>query len=171
MFVEKYDPTIEDSYRKTVTIGSGDNSTKTLEILDTAGTEQFTAMRDMYLKRGDGFLLVYSITSAASLHDVVALHDRLVKVKGTGAKIVLVGNKADLVDNRVVSREQGASLAAKWGCPFVETSARDPRSVDEAFMTLVAELEGQPGQQRPQMAIESSRKLRGKNGKKKCLIC
>lgn len=116
-----------------------------LEILDTAGTEQFTAMRDMYLKSGQGFLLVYSITSGASMHDVVALHDRLVKVKGSGSgnglKVILVGNKSDLAEERAVSRKQGQELADKWGCLFVETTAKQWGSVEGVFMSLIGELE------------------------------
>jgi Ras-related protein Rap-2C len=59
-FVEKYDPTIEDFYRKEIEV---DGAPSVLEILDTAGTEQFSSMRDLYIKNGQGFVVVYSITS------------------------------------------------------------------------------------------------------------
>ena len=59
-FMEKYDPTIEDFYRKEIEI---DQAPAMLEILDTAGTEQFASMRDLYIKNGQGFIIVYSITS------------------------------------------------------------------------------------------------------------
>jgi len=59
-FVEKYDPTIEDFYRKEIEV---DGAPSVLEILDTAGTEQFSSMRDLYIKNGQGFIVVYSITS------------------------------------------------------------------------------------------------------------
>lgn len=52
-----------------------------LEILDTAGTEQFTAMRDLYMKNGQGFLLVFSITSMATLNDLHELREQILRVK------------------------------------------------------------------------------------------
>lgn len=78
IFVEKYDPTIEDSYRKQVEV---DGQQCMLEILDTAGTEQFTAMRDLYMKNGQGFLLVFSITSMVTLNDLHELREQIIRVK------------------------------------------------------------------------------------------
>uniref|UniRef100_A0A8C7Y9Y6 RAP1A, member of RAS oncogene family a n=1 Tax=Oryzias sinensis TaxID=183150 RepID=A0A8C7Y9Y6_9TELE len=80
IFVEKYDPTIEDSYRKQVEI---DGQQCMLEILDTAGTEQFTAMRDLYMKNGQGFALVYSITAQSTFNDLQDLREQILRVKDT----------------------------------------------------------------------------------------
>jgi small GTP-binding protein len=104
IFIKKYDPTIEESYRKTVDV---DGKTYMLEILDTAGTEQFTAMRDLYMKNGQGFALVYSLVSDATFHELKPIRAQIVKVKDTeDIAMVLVGNKCDLEDKRVVKREQ-----------------------------------------------------------------
>eukprot|EP00002_Diphylleia_rotans_P032021 TRINITY_DN668_c0_g1_i1.p2 TRINITY_DN668_c0_g1~~TRINITY_DN668_c0_g1_i1.p2 ORF type:complete len:118 (-),score=26.72 TRINITY_DN668_c0_g1_i1:1234-1587(-) len=78
LFVEKYDPTIEDSYRKQVDI---DGESCMLEILDTAGQEELTAMRDQYMRSGHGFVLVYSITSTASFNDIADLRNQICRVK------------------------------------------------------------------------------------------
>ena len=59
-FIEKYDPTIEDFYRKEIEV---DHTPCVLEILDTAGTEQFASMRDLYIKNGQGFIVAYSLTN------------------------------------------------------------------------------------------------------------
>lgn len=58
-FVDEYDPTIEDSYRKQCVI---DDEVALLDILDTAGQEEYSAMREQYMRTGEGFLLVYAIT-------------------------------------------------------------------------------------------------------------
>lgn len=88
LFIEHYDPTIEDSYRKSVQIPIGKDEEdhpilkkRTLEILDTAGTDQFAAMRELYLKNGDAFMLVYSITSASSFHELTAFHEQILRIK------------------------------------------------------------------------------------------
>eukprot|EP00117_Sycon_ciliatum_P014855 scpid70040/ scgid1749/ Ras-related protein Rap-1b len=78
IFVEKYDPTIEDSYRKSVDV---DGQQCMLEILDTAGTEQFTAMRDLYMKNGQGFALIYSIQSQQSFSELGNMREQILRVK------------------------------------------------------------------------------------------
>jgi GTPase KRas protein len=62
-FVESYDPTIEDSYRKQVVI---DGQTCMLEVLATGGEEEYGALRDQWIRDGEGFVLVYSITTRRS---------------------------------------------------------------------------------------------------------
>lgn len=135
IFVEKYDPTIEDSYRKQVEV---DNQQCMLEILDTAGTEQFTAMRDLYMKNGQGFLLVYSITSQSTFNDLQELRDQILRVKDTDdVPMMVIGNKCDLEDERVVGRDQGMLLGRQYNCPFSETSAKAKTNVTEIFKHLV----------------------------------
>eukprot|EP01123_Difflugia_compressa_P014777 TRINITY_DN79_c0_g1_i1.p1 TRINITY_DN79_c0_g1~~TRINITY_DN79_c0_g1_i1.p1 ORF type:complete len:197 (-),score=54.78 TRINITY_DN79_c0_g1_i1:186-776(-) len=135
IFVEKYDPTIEDSYRKMVEV---DGTQFMLEILDTAGTQQFTAMRDLYMKNGQGFVLAYSIIAQSTFNDIPELRDQIVRVKDTeNIPTVLVGNKCDLADQRVITTEAGEALAAKFNCKFIEASAKTKINVEEIFQTLV----------------------------------
>src|SRR3978361_306748 len=74
VFVEKYDPTIEDSYRKHIEV---DNQQYILEILDTAGTEQFTAMQNLYMKNGQAFVLAYSIIAPSTFNDLPDIREQI----------------------------------------------------------------------------------------------
>jgi small GTP-binding protein len=137
-FVEKYDPTIEDFYRKEIDV---DGSPAVLEILDTAGTEQFASMRDLYIKNGQGFLLVYSIINAQTFIDVQPLRDQIARVKGGfNSPIVLVGNKCDMASERNVTIRDGESLVHEWGTPFFETSAKTRYNVQEMFQEIVRQI-------------------------------
>ncbi len=134
-FVEKYDPTIEDFYRKEIEV---DNIPSVLEILDTAGTEQFASMRDLYIKNGQGFLLVFSIINQQTFQDLRAMREQILRVKNTDSvPLILVGNKCDIFDEREVNAIEGKDLAAEWGCPFYETSAKTKQNVDEIFAEVV----------------------------------
>ncbi|KAF9438014.1 Ras- protein Rap-1b, partial [Entomortierella beljakovae] len=136
VFVERYDPTIEDSYRKQVEVGGQQCM---LEILDTAGTEQFTAMRDLYMKNGQGFILVFSIVAESTFAELKDLHEQIVRVKESrNVPIVLVGNKCDLEADRKVSYQRAMDRATEWGSlKYYETSARERTNVDEVFYELV----------------------------------
>lgn len=140
-YIDSYDPTIEDSYNKIINI---DNRIVELEILDTAGIEQFTAMRELYIKNGDGFLLVYSVNDQNSFKELIKLREQILKIKGSteNCLMVLVGNKADLnYVERKVSIQDGIDLSESWGgIPFYETSALLRNNVDEVFIDLVRQI-------------------------------
>lgn len=134
-FVDEYDPTIEDSYRKQCTI---DEEQVLLDILDTAGQEEYSAMREQYMRTGEGFLLVYSITSRNSLEELQSFYEQILRVKDSDqVPVIVVGNKCDLEIERQVTYEEGLALARQFNCPFVETSAKQRINVEEAFYDLV----------------------------------
>jgi len=140
-FIDEYDPTIEDSYRKQVTI---DDETCLLDILDTAGQEEYSAMRDQYMRTGQGFMLVYAITSRSSFDEISSFRDQILRVKDKDkVPIVLIGNKCDLESERQVTSNEGNDLARNFGCPFLETSAKTRVNVEDAFFQLVREIRKQ----------------------------
>ncbi|XP_011172056.1 GTPase HRas [Solenopsis invicta] len=137
-FVDEYDPTIEDSYRKQVVI---DGETCLLDILDTAGQEEYSAMRDQYMRTGEGFLLVFAVNSAKSFEDIGTYREQIKRVKDAEeVPMVLVGNKCDLQQAWAVNMTQAREVARQYGVPFVETSAKTRMGVDDAFYTLVREI-------------------------------
>jgi len=154
IFVEKYDPTIEDSYRKQVEV---DGQQCMLEILDTAGTEQFTAMRDLYMKNGQGFVLVYSITAQSTFNDLQDLREQILRVKDSEeVPMVLVGNKCDLEDERVVGKDQGMNMARQFGsCTFMESSAKAKIGVTDIFFDLVRQINKTAPTKKPKISKRS----------------
>lgn len=132
-FVEEYDPTTADSYRKIIEV---DGEKCQLDILDTAGQEEY--MRDNYYRLGEGFLCVYSITMRDTFASVNRFYDHILQVKGKEeVPLILVGSKCDLESDRDVQRSEGEGLADRFGCPFFETSAKTRVNVDEVFTELV----------------------------------
>ncbi|GAA6033380.1 hypothetical protein JCM8097_006722 [Rhodosporidiobolus ruineniae] len=142
-FIETYDPTIEDSYRKHAIV---DGQPYMLEILDTAGQEEYTALRDQWIREGEGFLIVYSTTSRASFDRVPTFHHQISRVKDSdNVPVVLVGNKIDRVHEREVESQHGRELAKRLGCAFIETSAKTRENLEEAYNTAVRLIQAQKG--------------------------
>ncbi|XP_036995322.1 ras-related protein M-Ras isoform X2 [Artibeus jamaicensis] len=108
-------------------------------VLDTAGQEEFSAMREQYMRTGDGFLIVYSVTDKASFEHVDRFHQLILRVKDRESfPMILVANKVDLMHLRKITREQGKEMATKHNISYIETSAKDPPlNVDKAFHDLV----------------------------------
>ena len=89
------------------------------------------------MKNGQGFVLVYSITAQSTFNDLQDLREQILRVKDTDdVPMVLVGNKCDLEDERVVGKDQGLNLARQFSnCAFMETSAKAKIGVNDVSIT------------------------------------
>jgi GTPase KRas protein len=135
--VESYDPTIEDYYRRQAVI---DGEATIVSILDTAGQEEYSAMRPQYMRQGHAFVMAYSITDRTTFDEVKVLREQVLRVKDADkVPMILVATKKDLETQRKVSTEEGQQLAEEWGVPFLETSARTRENIEEAFFSAVRE--------------------------------
>uniref|UniRef100_A0AAX7UZ02 small monomeric GTPase n=1 Tax=Astatotilapia calliptera TaxID=8154 RepID=A0AAX7UZ02_ASTCA len=162
-FVEDYEPTKADSYRKKVVLDGEDVQ---IDILDTAGQEDYAAIRDNYFRSGEGFLLVFSITEHESFTATSEFREQILRVKEEEAiPLLLVGNKSDLEDRRQVSAEEATAKASEWGVQYVETSAKTRANVDKVFFDLMREV-------RKKKMSESKDKNwpSGKKKKKHCCV-
>jgi len=143
MFVADYDPTIEDSYIQHTCV---DDEFCVLDVLDTAGQEEFSAMREQYMRKGDGFMIVYSVTDPNSFKNVPNFFTQILRVKDRDEyPILLVANKVDLVHLRKISESEGRAMADRLNLPYMETSAKDPpQNIDGAFHEVVRIIRNHP---------------------------
>ncbi|KAH8589875.1 small GTPase superfamily [Bisporella sp. PMI_857] len=165
-YVQTYDPTIEDSYCKQVVI---DGQSCMLEVLDTAGQEEYTALRDQWIKDAEGFVIVYNIYSRMSFARCRKFYNQIWRVKETStfsyrglsttlqeiengrSPVILVGHdyiEDDEVESRrtwerQVSCEEGNALAREFGCDYIEACAKTCVNVEKAFYDVVRELRKQ----------------------------
>mmetsp|Transcript_16514 Transcript_16514/g.23176 ORF Transcript_16514/g.23176 Transcript_16514/m.23176 type:complete len:193 (-) Transcript_16514:58-636(-) len=137
-FSTEYLPTIEDCYRKTCIVGA---KTAFLDILDTAGQEEYSALRDQWVREGKAFLLVFSVASRMTFEELSQFRDRILLVKEDEVTpMVLVGNKCDLEEREVTSEEAEALAQEFGGIPYVECSALKSIRCDEVFYEAVREI-------------------------------
>lgn len=137
-FVEDYEPTKADSYRKKVVL---DGEEVQIDILDTAGQEDYAAIRDNYFRSGEGFLCVFSITDDESFQSTLEFREQILRVKNDESiPFLLVGNKCDLNDKRKVPLAECQGRAQQWGVPYVETSAKTRENVDKIFYDLIRDI-------------------------------
>lgn len=103
-FLETYDPTIEDSYRKQITV---DGLNCMLDILDTAGQEEYTALRDQWIRTSEAIVIVYSISSRSSFSRVKRFRRQIERIRSHPTPICLIGNKSDIITERELSTAEG----------------------------------------------------------------
>lgn len=131
---------IETGVVQTINSGNDDGKTCLLDVLDTAGQEEFSAMREEYMRTGQAFLIVYSITDEQSFQEALQIYDFTLRMKGVDKiPAVLCGNKNDLEDQRAVEKTRAETEASKVGLTFMETSAKTGHNVEESFHALIRE--------------------------------
>ena len=102
-------------------------------------------MREQFIRLGQGFVLVYSVTDLGSFKGLNDYYEEIIDIKGTrDVPVVLVGNKCDLESSRKVTTEQGEELARKLNCPFLETSAKNGTHIEDVFAEIVREIDTHP---------------------------
>lgn len=112
-----------------------------IDILDTAGQEDYAAIRDNYFRSGEGFLCVFSISDTDSFHATQDFREQILRVKGDDSvPFLLVGNKCDLDERRKVTKSLAEDRASQWKVPYVETSAKTRSNVDKVFFDLMREI-------------------------------
>ncbi|XP_062813590.1 GTP-binding protein Rheb isoform X2 [Anolis carolinensis] len=119
-FVDSYDPTIENTFTKLITVNGQEYH---LQVVDTAGQDEYSIFPQTYSIDINGYILVYSVTSIKRI------------------PIMLVGNKKDLHMERVISYEEGKALAESWNAAFLESSAKENQTAVDVFRRIILEAE------------------------------
>ncbi|KAI8320798.1 ferrous iron transporter B, partial [Martensiomyces pterosporus] len=130
-YLETYYPTIEAEYEKTIKVNG---TLYTLEIVDTAGQDEFSLLDSRYAVNVDVYVVAFSVATRKSFEMARVIHDKILDLTGTEkVPMILAGNKIDLEDERQVSREEALALAKEFGCPYIETSAKKNQNINEIF--------------------------------------
>lgn len=145
LFVDEYNPTIEDVHRKTIIL---EDETILMDIVDTAGQEEFTSISEFYVKEADGIVIVYAIDDKRSFEDVDRHFSLLRKLREQDFSegrlpVILVGNKKDLIERREISFQEGDEYADRRNCLFCESSAKVGLDSTDIFTALSKEIRKQ----------------------------
>jgi len=111
-----------------------------LQIWDTAGQERFRTITSSYYRGAHGIIVVYDITDQVSFNNVKQWLQEIDRYACENVNKLLVGNKSDLTNKRVVDHNTAKEFADSLGIPFLETSAKNATNVEQAFMTMAGEI-------------------------------
>lgn len=111
-----------------------------LQIWDTAGQERFRTITSSYYRGAHGIIVVFDVTDQESFNNVKQWLNEIDRYANENVNKLLVGNKCDLEDKRVVEQSTAQAFAEEIGIPYIETSAKNATNVEEAFMTMAGEI-------------------------------
>mmetsp|Transcript_100131 Transcript_100131/g.122543 ORF Transcript_100131/g.122543 Transcript_100131/m.122543 type:complete len:200 (-) Transcript_100131:884-1483(-) len=167
MFTSTYDPTIEDSFTKQTNV---DNKCAIIHILDTAGQQQYSVLQSIWIREGDGFIIMFDITSIKSYKKALEIHMKIMQTLDVHTyddmAIVLVGNKSDKKDSRQININEPTKQSKLWKCKYIETSALNNINCNEIFHQCVREIRRLRIKQNPSKYGNKSKK----KSKLKCVI-
>lgn len=137
-FSEVYEPTIDSTFTKPTKFCGHDYI---ITIYDTEGQDEYSLFSRYDSIHAHGYILVYAVTSRKSFEVIKVIFEKLVNMTGgVDVPIMLVGNKKDLEEERIISKEEGQELAKKWKAAFIETSAKNNLSVTDIFNESILEV-------------------------------
>lgn len=137
-YTESYISTIGVDFKiRTIDL---DGKTIKLQIWDTAGQERFRTITSSYYRGAHGIIVVYDVTDMESFNNVKQWLAEIERYACEGVNKLLVGNKCDLVQKKVVDYEMAKAFADSLDIPFLETSAKNATNVEKAFLTMAAEI-------------------------------
>merc|ERR1711953_1108655 len=158
-YTESYISTIGVDFKiRTIEL---DGKTIKLQIWDTAGQERFRTITSSYYRGAHGIIVVYDVTDQESFNNVKQWLQEIDRYACENVNKLLVGNKCDLTTKKVVDYTTAKEYADQLGIPFLETSAKNATNVEQAFMTMAAEIKNRVGPPAPsgptgQVKIEST---------------
>ncbi|MFX1287389.1 MAG: GTP-binding protein [Promethearchaeota archaeon] len=140
IFAKDYKSTIGTSIMKKECSFKDLDSTVRFIIWDLAGQAQFKRVRQSYLANAEAGILVYDVTNRASFENIDKNWYNETKISSPNIALILVGNKIDLKEERVVSSEEGVALSEKLKLTYIETSAKTGENINDAFTMLALQI-------------------------------
>jgi len=142
-YTESYISTIGVDFKiRTIEL---DGKTVKLQIWDTAGQERFRTITSSYYRGAHGICVVYDVTDMDSFNNVKQWLQEIDRYATEGVNKLLVGNKSDMSDKKVVEYTVAKEFADSLGIPFLETSAKNASNVEQAFLTMARQIKERIG--------------------------
>ena len=124
--------------KKNVVLGDEfEGKTASIQIWDLGGQQAYRKLRKLYLEGSQGALIVFDLTDQKSFDDLEEWIQSLIEIRGTNVPMIIIGNKLDLVESRVVPEEVAKSYAKNYNATLIFTSAATGEKVEESFKELI----------------------------------